>query len=147
MSGWNKAIVPNAKIIPENILRMMPAHERARLGRDGLLAEERQAKIDAKNERELQDRIKSLLRQRDICFNQNRMDRATTGREGWPDFTFAIDGRACAIEVKMPGQNPEPEQVKCMAELMRDGWFVRVVRSEDEFLQALLDAENATIEA
>ena len=36
MSGWNKAIVPDSKIIPEKILRMMPPEERARLGRDGL---------------------------------------------------------------------------------------------------------------
>lgn len=143
MNGWNSNY-HDPRLLPDKIVRMMPPEERQRLGNHCLTCEERQQKTEAKSEKKLQENIAALLRQRGITFNQSRMDRKTTGRIGWPDLTFAVKGRACAIEVKLPGQEPTPEQVSCMIGLIKDGWFVRVVRSESEFLQALADAGGFT---
>lgn len=140
MSGWNTQY-SDPRLIPDRIVRMLPPEERQRLGRHCATAEERQARIDAKSEKELQERIASLLRQRQIEFFRQRMDRQTTGTVGWPDFTFCLDGLFCAVEVKLPGQHPTAEQLACMARLMRDGAFVRVVRSEAEFLACLAEAQ------
>jgi hypothetical protein len=144
MSGWN-AQYRDPRLLPDKLVRMLPLEERKRLGRHCMTQEERQEKIDAKSEKQLQENIASLIRQRGITFNVSRMDRATTGKIGWPDFTFALPrkpyGIPCAIECKLPGQEPTREQVECMMALVRDGWFVRVVRSEQEFLDALKELE------
>jgi hypothetical protein len=145
MSGWNQQY-KDSRFLGDNIIRMLPPEERKRLGYvragAGLTSEERRAKADQRAEKKLQENIAALLRQRGITFNQSRMDRETTGKVGWPDFTLAIKGRAIAIEVKKRfGEEPTKEQVACMMGLVKDGWFVRVVRSEAEFLEALKDAE------
>lgn len=138
--SWN-GTYKDPRLIPDRIVRMLPPEERQRLGKHCATAEERQARLDAKSEKELQERIASLLRQRQIEFNRSRMDRATTGTVGWPDFTFCVAGLMVCLEVKLPGQHPTAEQTACMARLMRDGAFVRVVRSEAEFLAALEAAQ------
>lgn len=141
MTGWNDQY-RDPRLIPDRIIEMMPPEARAKLGRHCKTNAERQAAIEAKSEKKLQENIAALLRQRNIRFNVSRMDRATTGVVGWPDFTFAVKGRACAFEVKLPGQEPTKEQVQVMLDLVRDGWFVRIVRSEAEFLQALAEADS-----
>lgn len=143
--SWNGAF-RDIDLISPKILRMMPEEERKRLGKAGLTPEEHQAKTDAKRERELHDRIEALLRIRGITYVHSRMDKPSTIRVGLPDFMFCLPrekgfGIPMAIEVKMPGEEPTPEQVQCMRELIRDGWFVRVVRNEQQFIQALQEAE------
>lgn len=133
------------KVIPENIRRCMPREDRQAIGQAAMTNADAQAKIDGKRERELQENIASLLRQRNIWFMRQRMDRKTTGTVGAPDFLFAINGKACAFEVKLPGENPTEDQGKCMLAMEDDGWFVRVVRSEMEAIQQLELISNPVI--
>jgi hypothetical protein len=118
----------------------MSDKDRLPLGRAGLTLPEITRKKEKIQEKKLQENIAALLRIRDIEFNVSRMDRKKTDKTGWPDFTFAIDGLACAVEVKRPGEIPTDEQFKVMGRLQRNGWFVRVVFSESDFLQFLQDA-------
>jgi hypothetical protein len=141
VSGWNQQY-RDPRLIPDNIVRLMPVEERRRLGRHCQTPEERQEKREFKSEKQLQQRIAALLTIRGLTFNVCRMDRATTGVVGWPDFCFCVKGRMVCIECKLPGQVPTAEQLKIIAGLSRDGAFVRVVHSESEFLDAIREVEN-----
>jgi hypothetical protein len=110
----------------------MPAEERARLGKAGVLPEEALAKQEIRLEKELQGHLADLLRLREIEFFRQRMDRATTGTVGWPDFTFAVNGRPVAWECKLPGKDLDPDQVKVIDRMRGNGWDVRVIRSVNE---------------
>lgn len=93
----------------------------------------------AKTEKQLQGQLEGLLRRRGVLMPiRQRMDRKSNVAIGVPDILFSIDGRAVAWEVKLPGQNPRPEQEKAHAEMRADGWRVDVVRSYDEGI-AILD--------
>ena len=118
--------------IPDHILRLMTKEDRPR----GVLTfAEIEEKRQVRLEKELQEQVASLLRQRNIVFNCSRMDRRKTDKVGWPDFTFAVAGRACAVECKMPGENLRPEQSVVINAMMGNGWLVAVVTD----LSGLLD--------
>lgn len=70
------------------------------------------------------------------------MDRKTTGKKGWPDFTFAVNGRACVIEVKVADNKLTEEQERILAGLYRNGWHVGVVRSLQEVKEFLQKVEE-----
>lgn len=82
-------------------------------------------------ERGVQDEIDLFLRYKEIVFIRPRMDKKTTIKKGWPDFTFALRGRAVAIEVKVPGEKPTPEQERIHAQMRAEPncWLVYVVYS------------------
>lgn len=130
--------------IPDNILRRMSPQDRPP-GNAGRTFEEAEARRTDRLESDIQDNIARLLEHRGIPYNRSRMDKATTGTVGWPDFTFAVKRPShpgqysvpCGIEVKRPGTKPTADQERVLADLERGGWFVRVVRSETEFLDAL----------
>ncbi len=69
------------------------------------------------------------------------MDRATSNNKGCPDFLFAINGRAVALEAKLPGKQPTEDQRRVMAGLAADGWRVAVVRSLDEARSVVAEVE------
>ena len=125
------------KIIPENIRRRMRPEDRQAIGKPAMTNEDAQAKINGKREKELQENIANLLRQRNIWFMRQRMDRKTTGTLGAPDFLFAINGRACAFEVKLPGGKLTDDQMRAIVAMTNNGWFFRVVHSEAEALKEL----------
>lgn len=110
----------------------MSPEDRKSLGKAGRTFNECQESASAKSEKELQEQIASYLRQHDIFYNVNRMDRPTSCIVGWPDLTFAVDGQAVAWEVKMPGKKRTPEQLEAMAKLIRDGWEYRLITSVAE---------------
>jgi hypothetical protein len=126
----------SATAIPEHILRLMPQAERRRFGKAGLTVPEIEAKNDHKLEKEIQDQIAQYLQLHEVRFNRSRMDRKTTCVKGWPDFTFCVKGRACFLEVKRPGQKPDPEQSKVIADLIAAGAFVKIVCSLQEAIAA-----------
>src|SRR5688572_23373974 len=84
--------------LPENIRRRMATETRREL--KAPTSAEAQAKIDAKREKELQENIAALLRQRNIWFARQRMDKRATGTVGQPDFLCAVNGRPLAMEAK-----------------------------------------------
>lgn len=123
--------------IPEHIRRLMPKEDRAEMGKVAMTTADAQEKIDGRREKELQENIAAMLRQRDIWFAWQRMDRKTTGTVGQPDFLFCVKGRACAFEVKLPGSHLREEQTQAIIRMTTNGWFVRAVRSEKEALEQL----------
>lgn len=116
--------------IPENIRRLMPPETRKELNAPTIA--EAQAKTDAKLERELQKQIANYLRQRDIWFAWQRMDRKATGTKGQPDFLCVINGYPVALEVKTLRGKLSPDQEHCHAAMRASGWLVYVVRSVAE---------------
>lgn len=135
-----------SKVLPDSVLRCMPKDERAKLGKAGVTAAEAQAKLDCQRERELQRHIANELRQRNIPFQQTRMDRKTTGTIGWPDFTFAYRGCFCAFECKSPGKRPNGDQARVIAELGAQGGKVIVVWEFQEALNFLRSFDETVIE-
>lgn len=128
--------------IPDNILRLMPASERRKMGKAGLTFQEAAQKREAVLEREIHHEIENYLRLRSITYRHDRMDRRTTGTVGWPDFTFAVRGVPCGIEVKRPGNEPDPDQLRCHAGLLRDGWRVMVVYSVADVVRLVHELEG-----
>lgn len=94
-------------------------------------------KEEMKNEKQFQEQVAALLRNRGIVFQRSRMDCKTTGTVGMPDFLFAVNGKPCALECKMPAGIVSEDQRRCIEGMRENGWDVRVVRSIDEVLEAL----------
>jgi hypothetical protein len=134
----------NSNSLPENIRRCMPKEQRAEIGKAAMTQPEADAKFIARKEKALQENIARLLTQRGITFFRQRMDRKTSGTVGWPDFTFAIKGRACAVECKTPEGAITQDQNMIMLALHLDGWWTFVARSEADFLQWLRSVEKET---
>lgn len=129
-------------LIPDNILKLMPKEERARLGISGVTKEEAQHSFEIKNERELQKLIRNELLRRDIPHSWSRTDKRTTNVVGWPDFTFPINGYYGFIEVKYSGGQLSKEQEKVIESLIANGAKGVVARdfnSAKEFLDTLIE--------
>lgn len=131
------------KLLPLNVVRLMPAEERKRLGY--MTPTESQAKLDAQSEKELHEQVANLLRLRGVRFlGHSRMDKRSTRTVGEPDFIFVLDvfmakgscdthsAVPCAIELKRLGEQPRPEQVRCLADMASDGWHTLVATTLQE---------------
>jgi len=125
--------------IPENIRRCMPPETRKELAPT---QPEADARHNAKCEKQLQEQIANLLRQRNITFFRQRMDKRTTGKVGQPDFVFAVKGQACACEVKMPGGVLTRDQFSVLEKLQDNGWRTWIARSLMDFVVWLNDVEK-----
>jgi hypothetical protein len=132
--------------IPEHIRRLMPDQQRRELGKAAMTIPEIEAKNAAKLERELQEGIAGYLRLKQVVFGQSRMDRRSSYTVGWPDFAFVVNGRACFLEVKRPGEKPTKEQQEIMAGLEQAGAFVRVVHSVAAAIEAYKEVSEAPYE-
>jgi hypothetical protein len=120
---------------------MSPA-DRALFAPGQLTYEESIRKEKARDERQLQGWLVGMLRIRGHEPLWFRTDKRTRATVGWPDITFALFGRACAWEVKMPGNYPTDDQLAVHAAMTVDGWTVCVVTSVDEgrsFLESFTD--------
>ena len=129
-------------LLPDHVLQKMTPEDRKRLGKAGMTMREALEKAVAKSERDLQEQIANWLRLHEIAFYRAAMHKKTTGTVGWPDFTFAVKGRACALEVKFGTHKPEPAQWECMAAMTKNGWRCRVVRSLEEVIAAIREWEG-----
>ena len=121
--------------LPDSLLRRVSPADRKAAGLPAPLSEivsMAKVKSDLKREKELQNQIVNWLRLRNITVSWFRMDKRLTATVGWPDITFAVKGRAVALECKLPGERPTEDQERVMAGLIRDGWRVAVVTSLDE---------------
>lgn len=133
-------------VLPDAMLSKMPKAEREALGKAGVTYAEAEAKQAFKREKELQQRCVALLRLRNIVCNVSRTDRRKTDMIGWPDLVFCVPrakghGIPCGFECKLPGCHPTPEQVKVMQQMMDNGWLVRIITSEEQFLETLRNLE------
>lgn len=119
-------------VLPESLLRLMSAAERAKLGKAGRTMPEIEAGIIAKNEAELQLQLKNLLALRDIVPCSPRFGKKTGIIAGWPDLTFAYRGIPCLWEAKHERNGLSDDQEKLRPALMANGWRYAVIRSVDE---------------
>jgi len=124
-------------ILPSNILRRIAPKDRKAMGKAGMLPEEAEAVQVAKSEKELHTQILSMLMREGIHAFRARMDKKSTIAKGHPDIWFALGGRACAMEVKMPGKPLRPEQEQVISLMRQNGWKVAVVHSYAEARAAL----------
>lgn len=127
----------NSKTLPERVRRLMPKETRKEL--NAPTNSEIAAKQNTRREKELQENIAALLRQRGIWFERKRMDRRSTGVVGCPDFLFAAYGRAIALECKMPGFEPSEDQQRCMTQMQTppNSWQTYVTTSEQSVVDLL----------
>jgi hypothetical protein len=63
------------------------------------------------------------------------MHRRSALPVGWPDFTFAIQGIACAVEAKHDKNTSSKDQIAKREELIAAGWRFATVYTYDQFLK------------
>lgn len=119
-------------VLPDNVLRRLDPSVRKSLGKAGVTAQEAQDKLGEKLERDLQRQIASMLTLHGIEFCSPRMDRRTRIKKSWPDFTFAVNGMACAFEAKRPGEKATQDQSEMHDRMRKNGWRVVVVTSVEQ---------------
>ena len=110
----------------------MSTDDRKALGKAGVTREEALRKMEERVERDLQKRLCSLLSLRDITYATTRTNKRSTLTKGWPDITFALNGQACAWEVKIAGGKLTSDQEIVHCAMLKNGWRVAVIRSLDE---------------
>jgi hypothetical protein len=125
------------KVLPENVLKRMIKEERIKLGKAGLTMDEINESNEVKSERELQKHCANLLRLREIPFHVSRIDKRSTGTIGWPDFTFALEGKPVAWECKTATGKVRPEQVALHTLMRACGWRVDIIRSVKDAMESL----------
>jgi hypothetical protein len=126
----------------------MSAEDRKKLGRQGMTIQEIHDKFIAKNERELQSQIVSLLRLRGIEVFSQRMDKRTRGKVGQPDFIFSVNGQSIAWEIKQGNGRLSEEQSTMLQRLSAppNKWQVAVIKSYDEAISQLNEYNLGTIQ-
>lgn len=135
----------NSKLLPDSFKRRMANAVRKTLGQAGMTLEEHAEKNEWKNEREFHEKLGQYLQMKGVrTLVHSRMDRPSTNQAGTPDFLFVYLGVPCAWELKLPGKNPEPHQIQCMDDMIKDGWSVHVVRSIGQAVEILSQIENRT---
>jgi hypothetical protein len=87
------------------------------------------------NERQLQDAFEAWLRKMDIPFLRSRMDKATTIREGWPDFSVFWMSHCLFIECKVDKGKLSDVQERVIASIRRAGNKVLVARSLEDCIE------------
>jgi hypothetical protein len=132
------------QVIPESWLKCMTKEDRASFGKGGMTAAEALEKFTAKNERQLQSQIVSLLRLKGIEVLWHRTDKKSAATIGWPDLTFSVMNKhlqmwACVWEVKLPEGKMSEAQVQMADNLTRvpNRWNHKVIRSVQEALKEL----------
>lgn len=120
-------------ILPEHILNKMSPQDREAISlaaghpNAGLTANEARDKARQRSEKEAQREISQFLRISGIEFVNPPMNKKSVLPEGWPDYTLARQGTPIALEVKVWGQKPKPEQNARHDAMRRNGWHVYVV--------------------
>ena len=108
---------PKSTCLPENIRRRMTAETRKEL--DQPTQHEADTAGARKSERLLHHTFEAWLRLNEIPYIHSRMDRKSTIREGWPDFTVFRHGVVCFIEFKIAGNGLSEHQEGVIKELQR----------------------------
>lgn len=98
-------------------------------------------KLAARAERELQDQIRQYLNQKGVPFICPAMFRKSQQPRGWPDFTFAFCGVPIIWECKSANGKLRGSQERIVAELVRNGWRFRLLRSLTEARDHLREIE------
>lgn len=140
------------KVPPSYFLEKLSPEDRRRHfpGVAGMTVDEVRKVAIATSETELQRQLEQMLLRHGIQPTRQRMDRKSNIAVGMPDISFSVHGRAVYWEVKMPGRDPDPDQVAMIAKLSAAPMsaHVRVVTSYMEAftdLQSLLKSQPTNI--
>jgi hypothetical protein len=120
--------------LPDSMLRAMSKPDRKALGL--ITSEEALCAQQIRQERDMHNLFTNWLRLTGVPFIHARMDKKSTIRKGWPDFTLLWQGRALCLEFKLPGQPLDPDQVEVHAALALNGTPVQTVYSVAEAIVA-----------
>jgi hypothetical protein len=124
--GWDAASLPPA------VRRLMPASEPHSIAAQ----EQRRAVTEHEAEADMHDQFATWLRYHaavvPVPHVHSRMDRKSTIREGWPDFTVTWNGRVAFVEFKMPGNKLSQAQHDVARELVQAGMQVAVCHTVAE---------------
>ena len=77
-----------------------------------------------KTEKQIHHTFEAWLRLNEIPFIHSRMDKKSTIRVGWPDFSIFYEGKTVFVEFKQAGGVLSPEQITVSSELISDGFQV-----------------------
>lgn len=92
-------------------------------------------KAEIRSEKQLQEQITGFLTRNNTIVIRSRTDTKTSNNVGTPDLIFAVQGRAVAFEVKMPGKKPAKEQREMMLQMTGNGWACFIIHSYDEAVE------------
>jgi hypothetical protein len=128
-------------VLNDAILRRMDPKDRAALGKAGRTFAECEEKRQFDAEKDLQSEIRQDLNRREIEYINPDMRKRSALPVGWPDFTFVYLGIPLALEAKVQGRKPRPNQAEMHVKLRRNGWQVFVVESLADVLTILRDID------
>lgn len=138
-------------LIPDQMKRLMSPEERKKLGDLARTAEDVITKAQEKCEKDMQDTIKAWLDLQGWYYIWQRMDKRARLKTGTPDFIICMpyrdengvhrpyfdDGHFVAIECKMPGNIPTPEQTSALHDIERCGGRIMIAESAQQALEWL----------
>jgi hypothetical protein len=133
--------IDSQTVLPNSFLRCMSPEDRASLGKADQTFEGACEKGELKSEKELQRLIANWLTINEIYFVRQRMDKKSNLREGTPDFLVCFKGQFIALEVKVGGNHPTPEQERELQAVRDSGGKAFPVRSLDE-VRTILKGTN-----
>ena len=93
------------------------------------------SKADDKAERDLQTLCEQELSRLEIAFLH--LSFRAREKKGWPDLTFALDGRPIAVELTAKGGTLSQDQVKMLTTMKKNRWEVYVLRAFQDFYDML----------
>lgn len=132
----------NANTLPDAFLRKMDPKDRASLGTFGKLNSERKAELDAMMEKSLHNLLSQYLNLHGIFYIHSNMAKRTRTTKGTPDFLFAINGQACAIECKRVDGELSEDQEKAIAAMRRNCWAVEICTSLEQAIGFIQRIKN-----
>jgi len=101
-----------------------------------------EAKPEQRRERAVEGPCKKMARDDGWFVRKHR----TPGHNGAPDDYFAKNGRVFWVEFKKPGEEPDPDQLACHAEMRAAGLTVYICDNKKHF-QWILTCENGIADA
>ena len=88
-------------------------------------------KADKNAERQLQKLCEQELSRRNVEYLH--LSYRAREKKGWPDLTFAWEGKPYAVELKAADGKLSEDQEACLARMKDNGWIVMVLRSYAPF--------------
>ena len=119
-------------VLGDGFLKSLPEAERKRLGRAGITAEEAMRTYKRGKEKDLQKDVIKYCDLHQIYWENDRMDKKTSGKVGRPDFRICYKGCWVGAECKAEGGLLSSAQAFEAARLRKSGGrFVVVFRLMD----------------
>ena len=110
--------------LPENIRKCLPIALRTNANTRTAIEED---EVGArKREKLLHHQFEAWLILNQIPYVHSRMDKKSTIREGWPDFSVFYRAKTVFVEFKKPGEDLKPKQSIVVKELRVMGFEVLV---------------------